>query len=118
MFNYITSYKFIFKFIFLLKYFLIYLNKKLNIFIFLFFSILPVSAFSETDQLTEILNKAVDYAQSGPARGFCLLAIVGAGYLWLARGAIPKSWAVGIMGGAGFIFGASYIAETVLGVSA
>jgi type IV secretory pathway VirB2 component (pilin) len=77
----------------------------------------PMSAFAESDKLTEILDNAVNYAQSGPARGFCLLAIVGSGYLWLGKGMLPKSWAVGIIGGSGFIFGASYIGQFVLGLS-
>jgi hypothetical protein len=80
--------------------------------------LLPIVSFADTDQLSTILNNAVTYAQSGPARGFCLLAIIGAGYLWLVKGVIPKAWAMGIMGGTGFIFGASYFADHVLGVSA
>ena len=84
---------------------------------FLLLMTLPLSAHASSDQLTEILSNAVNYAQSGPARAFCMLAIVGVGYLWLARGMIPKAWAVGVMGGAGLIFGASYIANVVLGVN-
>ena len=81
------------------------------------FSVFPMCSFaSGDDQLTTILNNAVDYAQSGPARGFCLLAIIGSGYLWLGKGILPKAWAVGIIGGSGFIFGSSYIGQTVLGL--
>jgi len=84
-----------------------------------FFSLWSVPLFalaSDDDQLTTILNNAVDYAQSGPARGFCLLAIIGSGYLWLGKGILPKAWAIGIIGGSGFIFGSSYIGQNVLGL--
>jgi hypothetical protein len=77
----------------------------------------PLACYASDDQLTEILNNAVSYAQSGPARAFCMLAIIGVGYLWLVKGVIPKAWAMGVMGGAGFIFGASYIANVVLGIN-
>lgn len=83
-------------------------------------TLLPSASFAYStsdDALTDVLTQAVNYAQSGPARALCVLAIAGAGYLWLGKGVLPKSYAIAIMGGAGFIFGAGYIGATVLGLS-
>ncbi|MCD8525215.1 MAG: hypothetical protein LRY67_05705, partial [Gammaproteobacteria bacterium] len=45
---------------------------------------IPSFAYSTSDDaLTNILTSAVNYAQSGPARALCVLAIAGAGYLWI-----------------------------------
>jgi hypothetical protein len=85
-----------------------------------FLNAVPCSSFAygtSDDALTNVLTQAVNYAQSGPARALCVLAIAGAGYLWLGKGVLPKSYAIAIMGGAGFIFGAGYIGTTVLGLS-
>jgi len=86
-----------------------------------FMSAIPGSSFASyntsDDALTDVLTSAVNYAQSGPARALCVLAIAGAGYLWIGKGALPKSYAIAIMCGAGFIFGAGYIGATVLGLS-
>lgn len=85
-----------------------------------FLSVIPGSSFAYStsdDALTDVLTSAVNYAQSGPARALCVLAIAGAGYLWLGKGVLPKSYAIAIMGGAGFIFGAGFIGATVLGLS-
>lgn len=84
-----------------------------------FLALLPGTSFaanSNNDVLTDILTNATTYAQSGPARALCVLAIAGAGYLWIGKGAIPKSYAMAIMCGSGFIFGAGYIGTTVLGI--
>lgn len=97
-----------------MKYLLMFRKKITSLIVLICF---PLSCFASEDQLTAILNNAVSYAQSGPARAFCMLAIIGVGYLWLVKGVIPKAWAMGVMGGAGFIFGASYIANVVLGIS-
>ena len=35
------------------------------------FFVFPMAAFADTDELSAILDNAVSYAQSGPARGFC-----------------------------------------------
>lgn len=86
-----------------------------------FFTLLPSTSFaasSNEDVLSTILNNATSYAQSGPARALCVLAIAGAGYLWIGKGAIPKAYAIAIMCGSGFIFGAGYIGTTVLGIQA
>ena len=84
-----------------------------------FLALLPGTSFaanSNEDVLTTILTNATSYAQSGPARALCVLAIAGAGYLWIGKGAIPKAYAMAIMCGSGFIFGAGYIGTTVLGL--
>lgn len=94
-----------------------YLNKIRQKWAFL--ALLPATSFaasSNEDMLTTILGNATTYAQSGPARALCVLAIAGAGYLWIGKGAIPKSYALAIMCGSGFIFGAGYIGTTVLGI--
>lgn len=86
-----------------------------------FLVLLPSTSFaasSNEDVLTTILTNATSYAQSGPARALCVLAIAGAGYLWIGKGAIPKAYAMAIMCGSGFIFGAGYIGTTVLGIQA
>lgn len=86
-----------------------------------FLALLPGTSFaasSSEDMLTTILTNATSYAQSGPARALCVLAIAGAGYLWIGKGAIPKAYAIAIMCGSGFIFGAGYIGTTVLGIQA
>lgn len=86
-----------------------------------FLALLPSTSFaasSNEDVLTTILTNATSYAQSGPARALCVLAIAGAGYLWIGKGAIPKAYALAIMCGSGFIFGAGYIGTTVLGIQA
>ena len=86
-----------------------------------FLALLPGISFaanSNEDVLTTILTNATSYAQSGPARALCVLAIAGAGYLWIGKGAIPKAYALAIMCGSGFIFGAGYIGTTVLGIQA
>jgi hypothetical protein len=84
-------------------------------------SALPAVSFAydtSDDALTKVLTNAVDYAQSSPARALCVLAIAGAGYLWIGKGALPKSYAIAIMCGSGFIFGAGFIGSQVLGLSA
>lgn len=86
-----------------------------------FIATLPSTSFaasSNEDVLTSILTNATSYAQSGPARALCVLAIAGAGYLWIGKGALPKSYAIAIMCGSGFIFGAGFIGTTVLGIQA
>jgi len=86
-----------------------------------FLALLPGTCFAagtNEDALTAILTNATSYAQSGPARALCVLAIAGAGYLWIGKGAIPKAYALAIMCGSGFIFGAGFIGKTVLGISA
>ena len=83
-------------------------------------ALLPSASFAYStsdDALTSVLTKAVDYAQSGPARALCVLAIAGAGYLWIGKGVLPKSYAIAVMGGAGFIFGAGFIGSEVLGLT-
>ncbi len=84
-------------------------------------ALLPSVSFASyntsDDVLTEVLTNAVDYAQSGPARALCVLAIAGAGYLWIGKGILPKAYAISVICGAGFIFGAGYIGSTVLGLS-
>ncbi len=83
-----------------------------------FLSAIPVSSFAYStsdDALTNVLTQAVDYAQSGPARALCVLAIAGAGYLWIGKGVMPKSYAIAVICGAGFIFGAGFIGNAILG---
>ncbi len=85
-----------------------------------FLSAIPGSSFAyntSDDALTNVLTKAVDYAQSDPARALCVLAIAGAGYLWIGKGVMPKSYAIAVMCGAGFIFGAGFIGSKVLGLT-
>lgn len=80
---------------------------------------IPMSSFAYStsdDALTNILTSAVNYAQSGPARALCVLAIAGAGYLWIGKGVLPKSYAIAIICGSGFIFGAGFIGANVLGL--
>lgn len=88
---------------------------------FLSLLLLPSASFAQAssseDTLTNILNNAISYAQAGPARALCILAIAGAGYLWIGKGALPKAYAIAIMGGSGFIFGAGYIGSKVLGIN-
>lgn len=82
-------------------------------------SSIPGSSFAYStsdDALTEVLTSAVNYAQSGPARALCVLAIAGAGYLWIGKGVLPKSYAIAIICGADFIFGAGFIGSNVLGL--
>ncbi|MCD8542915.1 MAG: TrbC/VirB2 family protein [Gammaproteobacteria bacterium] len=84
-----------------------------------FMSAIPGSSFAYStsdDALTNILTSAVNYAQSGPARALCVLAIAGAGYLWIGKGVLPKSYAIAIICGSGFIFGAGFIGANVLGL--
>ena len=83
-----------------------------------FLSAIPGSSFAYStsdDALTNVLTQAVDYAQSGPARALCVLAIAGAGYLWIGKGVMPKSYAIAVICGAGFIFGAGFIGNAILG---
>ena len=85
-----------------------------------FLSAVPCSSFAYStsdDALTEVLTSAVNYAQSGPARALCVLAIAGAGYLWIGKGVMPKSYAIAVICGAGFIFGAGFIGSNVLGLT-
>lgn len=84
-------------------------------------AILPGASFASsydtsTDSLTEIITSAVVYAQSGPARALCVLAIAGAGYLWIGKGVLPKAYAIAVICGAGLIFGAGFIGSSVLGL--
>ena len=72
-------------------------------------TLLPLSAFADDDVLTEDLEAVTDWITSGPATAVILLAIVGAGYLWLFKGILPKSYAISIIGGAGLIYSAGYI---------
>lgn len=81
-------------------------------------ALLPSASFAYStsdDALTDVLTQAVDYAQSGPARALCVLAIAGAGYLWIGKGVMPKSYAIAVICGAGFIFGAGFIGNALLG---
>lgn len=85
---------------------------------FLALALLPSASFAYStsdDALTDVLTQAVDYAQSGPARALCVLAIAGAGYLWIGKGVMPKSYAIAVICGAGFIFGAGFIGNALLG---
>ena len=85
-----------------------------------FMSAVPGSSFAYStsdDALTNVLTQAVNYAQSDPARALCVLAIAGAGYLWIGKGVMPKSYAIAVMCGAGFIFGAGFIGSKVLGLT-
>jgi type IV secretory pathway VirB2 component (pilin) len=72
-------------------------------------SLLPVSSFAATDVLTKDLEAITDWITSGPATAVIMLAIVGAGYLWMFKGTLSKSVALSIIGGAGFIYSAGFI---------
>lgn len=72
-------------------------------------SLLPASAFAANDVLTEDLEAITDWITSGPATAVIMLAIVGAGYLWMFKGTLSKSVALSIIGGAGFIYSAGFI---------
>ena len=74
-------------------------------------SLSPVSAFAADDALTEGLQNITEWITSGPATAIIMLAIVGAGYLWMFKGILSKSVAISIMGGSGFIYGAAFIAD-------
>lgn len=74
-------------------------------------ALLPASAFAADDALTEGLEQITGWITGGPATAIIMLAIVGAGYLWMFKGILSKSTAISIMGGAGFIYGAAFIAD-------
>ena len=75
----------------------------------LLMTVLPISAFAADDVLTQDLEAITGWITGGPATAVIILAIVGAGYLWLFKGILPKAYAIGIMGGAGLIYSAGYI---------
>ena len=77
--------------------------------------LLPISAFaSDDDVLTQDLDAITGWISSGPATAVILLAIVGAGYLWLFKGVLPKAYAIGVIGGAGLIYSAGFIGNLLV----
>lgn len=78
-------------------------------------TLLPVSAFAAEDALTKAVESVTGWLTSGPATALIILAIVGAGYLWMFKGVLSKTVAISIMGGAGLIYGAAFIADLVIG---
>lgn len=80
----------------------------------------PVCAMADGldgDALTTVLNGVINLLTSTPARLLAVIAIIGIGYSTIALGTIPKSRAISTIVGLGFVFGASFILQS-LGLSA
>lgn len=62
-----------------------------------------------------VLNKGLGILQGPLAKGVGVMAIVGSGYLCLARNKLPKEQFVMILVGLGIIFGGSSLFTTLIG---
>lgn len=67
-----------------------------------------------TASIDSVLTKGLDILQGSVARGVGVLAIVGSGYLCLARNKLPKEQFVMILVGLGVIFGGSDLLDALL----
>ena len=65
--------------------------------------------------IDSVLNKGLGILQGPLAKGVGVLAIVGSGYLCLARNKLPKEQFVMILVGLGIIFGGSSLFTTLTG---
>jgi type IV secretion system protein VirB2 len=68
-----------------------------------------------TASVESVLNKGVGLLQGPLAKGVGVMAIVGSGYLCLARNKLPKEQFVMILVGLGIIFGGSSLFTTLTG---
>lgn len=66
-----------------------------------------------TASVVSVLNKGVSLLQGPLAKGVGVMAIVGSGYLCLARNKLPKDQFVVILVGLGIIFGGSSLFTTL-----
>lgn len=82
----------------------------------LFLPVYAVADGLEGDALTTVLNGVINLLTSTPARLLAVIAIIGIGYSTIALGTIPKSRAISTIVGLGFVFGASFILQS-LGLS-
>jgi len=64
--------------------------------------------------IDSVLTQGLDLLQGQVARGVGVLAIVGSGYLCLARNKLPKEQFVMILVGLGIIFGGSDLLNALL----
>ena len=62
-----------------------------------------------------VLNNGVKLLQGPIAKGVGLMAIIGSGYLCLARNKLPKEQFVMILVGLGIIFGGTSLYSTLVG---
>ena len=67
-----------------------------------------------TASIDSVLTKGLDILQGSVARGVGVLAIVGSGYLCLARNKLPKEQFVMILVGLGVIFGGSDLLDALV----
>lgn len=89
--------------------------KKLkNIFVGMMFLFMPTLALADTT-LTDVLQHALDYLTSTPARVLATIAIVGVGYASWHLGKIPKERAIAIIVGIGIVFGATTLLNILVG---
>lgn len=68
-----------------------------------------------TASVDSVLNKGLGILQGPIAKGVGVMAIVGSGYLCLARNKLPKEQFVMILVGLGIIFGGSSLFTTLTG---
>tara|TARA_R110000868_G_scaffold65823_2_gene196496 strand:+ start:134 stop:466 length:333 start_codon:yes stop_codon:yes gene_type:complete len=81
-----------------------------------FLSLLMVPGVGHaTASIDSVLTKGLSILQGPLAKGIGVMAIVGSGYLCLARNKLPKEQFVMILVGLGIIFGGSSLFTTLTG---
>ena len=74
-----------------------------------------VPGIGHAASIETVLNNGVKLLQGPIAKGVGLMAIIGSGYLCLARNKLPKEQFVMILVGLGIIFGGTSLYSTLVG---
>jgi type IV secretion system protein VirB2 len=78
-------------------------------------ALLTLPGVSHAASIETVLNNGVKLLQGPMAKGVGLMAIIGSGYLCLARNKLPKEQFVMILVGLGIIFGGSSLYASLIG---
>ena len=78
-------------------------------------ALLMVPGVGHAASIETVLNNGVKLLQGPVAKGVGLMAIIGSGYLCLARNKLPKEQFVMILVGLGIIFGGSSLYTSLVG---
>jgi type IV secretion system protein VirB2 len=77
--------------------------------------LLALPGASHAATIESILDKSAAYLQGGVAKSLGLVAIVGSGYMCIAKQRLPKEQFAMILVGLGIIFGGSSLYSTLVG---
>ncbi len=78
-------------------------------------ALLAAPGVTHAASIETVLNNGVKLLQGPIAKGVGLMAIIGSGYLCLARNKLPKEQFVMILVGLGIIFGGTSLYSTLVG---